>query len=156
MKTSVRITAILLMAFSASSVVLSQEWSKAQTEVWQICENSWKNWKAGNFDAIAAVTHPKYQGWDDQTPLPYTREKVIGQFKEWKEKTSLQSYDIEPARIVVTDNAAVIDYYYSYSMTVTQDDKKENISHKGMYVEFYVKEKGVWLLLADMTTRQGK
>jgi hypothetical protein len=156
MKTSLRISAIVLLVLSATAGVLAQEWSKAQTEVWQVCENNWKAWKAGNIDALAATTHPKYQGWDDQTPLPYTKEKFVEQYKEWKDKISLTSYDIEPARIVVTENAAVIDYYYSYSMTVTQDDKKDNIKRNGMYVEFYVKEKGVWLLLADMTTHKEK
>ena len=156
MKTSLRIAVVLLLGLITTSGVHAQEWSKAQNEVWQVCENGWKNWKTGNTDEMAAVIHPKYHGWDDQTPLPYTKEKAMQQYEEWKAKTSLVSYDIEPARIVVTENAAVIDYYYSLIMTVTQDDKKETVKRKGMYVEFYVKEKGSWLLLADMTTHQEK
>ena len=156
MKPSLRISVVVALALIATSGVLAQEWSKAQNEVWQVCENGWKNWKAGNFDGIAAIIHPKYNGWDDQTPLPYTKEKTMRQYEEWKTKTSMVSYDIEPARIIVTENAAVIDYYYSFSMIVTKDDKKETVNRKGMYVEFYVKEKGNWLLLADMTTHQEK
>jgi hypothetical protein len=153
MKTKALFLLCLFTGFGTISV-LAQEWTKEQKEVWQVCENSWKNYKAGNISFIAAVTHPKYQGWDDQSPLPYSKEKVIQLLEENKTKASVDFYEIEPARIVVTENAAVIDYYYNYSMTVTQNDKKEVVKRKGMYVEFYVKEKGSWLLLADMTTRQ--
>ena len=56
----------------------------------------------------------------------------------------------------MTDNAAVIDYYYDYTLTTTIADKKETKQRKGMVVEFYVKEGGKWLLLGDMTTHEKK
>ena len=153
MKTKTLLLFLLFIGIATTSAI-AQEWTKEQKEVWQVCVNTWENYKVGKIDAIAAVLHPKYNGWDDQTPLPYTKEKSVQQIKEFLSSMSLNYYDIEPARIIVTESAAVIDYYYSYSFTITQGDKKEIKERKGMYVEFYVKEKGTWLLLGDMTTRQ--
>jgi len=149
-----RIALVAVMAFTATAGAFAQEWTKAQKEVWQVVEDGWKCYQTGNVDGIAAIIHPRYQGWDDKSFLPYSKDKSMQQYKEWKDITKLDFYDIEPARITVTENAALVDYYYSFSITTTLADKKETKERKGMYVEFYVKEGGKWLLLGDMTTHQ--
>jgi hypothetical protein len=154
MKTFVRIALVAVMAFIATSGARAQEWTKAQKEVWQVVEDGWKYWQTGNVDGLAAITHPKYQGWDNKSFLPYSKDKSMQQYQEWKDFTKLDYYDIEPARITVIENAAVVDYYYNYSITITQGDKKETKDSKGRNAEFYVKEGGKWLLLGDMTTRE--
>lgn len=154
MKTSFRIAAVVMMTLFATAGAFAQEWTKAQKEVWQVCENAWKDYQTGNWDGVSAYMHPNYQGWDDQTPLPYSKEKAMQLIKENFTTAKMASYDIEPARIVVVKDAALIDYYYSYTLVPTQGDKKEIKERKGMFVEFYVKEGGKWLCLGDMTTRQ--
>jgi len=94
----------------------------------------------------------KYQGWDDKSSLPISKEKAIQSYQELNKIRKLGVYDIEPARITVTENAAVIDYYYSFTATYTTGGKKESRDISGKNVEFWVKEGGKWLLLGDMTT----
>jgi hypothetical protein len=149
-------TFLLLCLFvgMATTSAFSQEWTKAQQEMWQVVENIWNSYKTGDLAAYNASLHPKYQGWDNQTPLPYSKIKVMQQLGEMMPSIKFEVIDIEPARIVVTENAAVVDYYYNYTYTRTQGDKKDPVTRKGMAVEFYVKEKGAWLLLGDMGIQQ--
>jgi hypothetical protein len=153
MKTKTFLLLCLFMGMATTSA-FSQEWTKAQLEVWQVVENTWNSYKGGDLTPYYASLHPKYQGWDSQTPLPYTKVKVMQQLGELMPSIKIDVMDIEPARIVVTENAAVVDYYYNYTYTRTLGDKKDSVTRKGMAVEFYVKEKGAWLLLGDMGVEQ--
>jgi hypothetical protein len=114
MQKLLRIAVAAMMAFIVSTGAFSQEWTKAQKEVWQVCENLWKAYQAGNVDAMAASIHPNYQGWDLESPLPYSKEKNLDWFKSIMPTIKVISFDIEAARITVVKDAAVIDYYYSY------------------------------------------
>jgi hypothetical protein len=149
-------TFVLLCLFvgMATTSAFSQEWTKAQLEVWQVIENEWNAYKAGDVTALAAVIHPKYQGWDGESPLPYTKVKTVQQVGDILLVRKLNFMDIEPARITVTDNAAVVDYYYNFTFINAGDETKKVVERKGRAVEFYVKEKGSWLLLGDMGVEQ--
>lgn len=152
MKTSLKCAIVALAAFIATTIAFTQEWTKAQKEVWQVVEDGWMKWKAGDIQGSAAYLHEKYQGWNDQLPLPLTKEMIIQRSKELKDIFKIDFFSINPARIVITENAAVVDYYYSFEAAYTKGDKKELIESNGQNVEFYIKEGGKWLLLGDMTT----
>lgn len=102
---------------------------------------------------MMAYIHPKYQGWNDNLPLPITKEMNIAWMKEMKEMMKVNYYELNPARIAITDNADVVDYFYSVKATYTRGDKKESKEAGGKNVEFYNKEGGKLLLLGDMTTQ---
>jgi len=152
MKTSLKIAVIAFTAFIATTTAFTQEWTKAQKEVWQVVEDSWTKWKAGDVQGTTACLHEKYQGWNNQLPLPITKEQSIKRYEEMKDIEKLENFGINPARIVVTENAAVVDYYFTAEATYTRGEKKELKEFHGQNVEFYVKEGGKWLLLGDMTT----
>jgi len=148
---------ILVALFAIiSSMGFSQEWTKAQKEVWQVVENSWIKWKSGDFTGMASFIHEKYQGWNQDNPLPMSKEEVMNLYNLMKDNYKLNSYLINPARITVTDNAAVVDYYFQYQLTLTDGEKKFLKRYDGRNVEFYVKEGGKWLLLGDMTVTEGQ
>lgn len=151
MKTSLRIAMIAWIAFIASTAVFAQDWTKAQKEVWQVVEDTWAKAKTGNIDGMGAYIHEKYQGWNNEAPLPMTKERVLQVYKKMNETSKVEDYGINPARIVVTDNAAVVDYYFWLRETNTTGEKKAMEETVGRNVEFYVKEGGKWLLLGDMT-----
>lgn len=156
MKTSVKCAVVVFAAFLAATTAFAQEWTKAQKEVWQVVEDGWAKWKAGDVEGSTAFLHQNYQGWSDDVPLPMTKEKVIQWYQEMKAVMKVEFYGINPARIVVTENAAVVDYYYSFAATFTWGEKKELKEMQGKNVEFYVKEGGKWLLLGDMTVHEEK
>jgi hypothetical protein len=150
MKTLLKLTLVAIIAVMTTTV-LAQEWTKTEKEVWQAVENSWSNWKAGNIDAMTANVHEKYQGWSDESPLPMDKEATIKWFQSMKDVQPLRNYMINPARIVVTENAAVVDYYFTFTFTYTMGEEKKRIELQGKNVEFYVKEGGKWLCLGDFS-----
>lgn len=150
MKTSVKIALIAWFAFIASTA-FAQEWTKAQKEVWQVVEDSWAKTKANDLNGIAAYIHEKYQGWNQESPLPMTKEQVMAWFKRMAAISTLDDYSLNPARITVVENSAVVDYYFWYQVSNLPPEKKETKTYYGKNVEFYVKEGGKWLLLGDLT-----
>ena len=139
----------MIMAFTSS--VVAQDWTNEQKEVWQIVEDGWKAWQAGDIENAVAAIHEDFQGWNSMYPLPSNKDKVIKNYKMMKDMMKVQFYDIEPARIAVTDNAAVVHYYFTFYAVFTMGDEKWEEKTEGKNTEFYVKEKGEWVLLGDMT-----
>jgi hypothetical protein len=156
MRTFLKCAVVAFTAFIATTTAFTQEWTKAQKEVWQIVEDGWTKWKAGDIQGSIAYLHEKYQGWNDQSPLPTTKEKALQRSLEMKDNFKIDYLSLNPARIVITENAAVVDYYYWYEATYTRGEEKELIEEYGQNVEFYIKEGGKWLLLGDMTTIKEK
>jgi len=142
----------IMMAFCLStSNIIAQEWSKEQLEVWNIVKDSWAKWAKGDVEGSIASIHEKYQGWSIEEPLPVGKAKLKEWYSSMKDMMKIQFFDLEPARIVVTEDAAVVDYYFSFYTTYTWGEKTTEKEIKGKNAEFWVKEKGKWLLLGDMT-----
>jgi len=154
MKTSFMCAVVAFTAFFATTTAFAQEWTKTQKEVWQVVEDSWTKWKTGDIENSFAMCHEKYQGWSDNDALPVTKEQVIKFFTDMKNIMKPEYFYLNPARILVTENAAVVDYYFEYGVTITKGDKKVTKESKGKNAEFYIKEGGKWLLLGDMTAHE--
>jgi hypothetical protein len=150
MKTLFQITIITLLALTPATLS-AQEWTTEQKEVWQVIENTWKNLKAGNVDPAAFAFHEKYQGWSTSEPLPLSKEQAMQLFQPLKDSWKIADYSINPARITVAENAAVVHYYFRFTLVVVIGEEKKMMNKQGKYAEFYVKENGKWLCLGDMT-----
>ena len=142
------LTAIFLIT---ASNVNAQEWTEDQLEVWQVVETAWENWQNGNYDAALESIHEKYLGWNHEDPLPTNKEKWIKTIKMMEGYAELTYFDLEPARITVYHNVAVVDYYFTQTMTFTKDGEAKDYTIKGKNAEFLIKEKDLWLLIGDMT-----
>ena len=142
---------ICLFLGIVSARAYCQEWTDAQKEVWQVVEDSWTKWKAEDIDGIMTFLHEKYQGWSNESPLPGDKESYKKWLPEEMKRMKIEFYEINPARISIAENAAVVDYYFYFEMTYTQGEKKKLQEWYGKNAEFYVKEDGKWLLLGDMT-----
>lgn len=145
------VIAAITFTFLGASTLVAQEWTKEQQEVWEVVEDGWAQWQAGDFDASFAGIHEKYLGWNNEDPLPTTKEKWVKSVEEMKNFVKLDYYDIEPARILVYDNVAVVHYYFENYIIYTKDDEKKDYHYKGKNAEFYIKEDGKWLLIGDMS-----
>jgi hypothetical protein len=95
--------------------------------------------------------HDKMQGWNNENPLPFSKDKILELYAMMKENMKVEYYNINPARITVTDNAAVVQYYFAFYAVYKMGEKEWEEQITGKNAEFYVKEKGKWLLLGDMT-----
>lgn len=147
---------LTMFAFVGVQTVTAQEWSKDQLEVWQEVENGWAAWKSGDLEAGFSGISDKYLGWNSEDPLPISKAKWKSKQEMWKEYIKVEYYDLQPARIVVTDDNAAIYYFFEFSMVFDKDGKKNQMSLEGRNVEFYVKEKGKWKLFGDMSYFEDK
>ena len=131
--------------------IFAQEWSKEQTELWKVLQERYTKWQNGDFDGFTALVHDQYQGWSNNDPLPLGKEMLVSRFKDLIKSMKLESNMMNPARIVITKNAAVVDFYFALTFVSTAKDKQNKMELNGKNVEFFVKENGKWLLLGDMT-----
>jgi hypothetical protein len=154
MKNLLKIVAIGVFVMFTVNMARAQEWTKEQSEVWKVVQDTWKGWKAGDATAVMASVHEKYQGWSDQSPLPMGKQSMLEWYNSMKETMKISYYNIEPARIVVLKSAAVVDYYGYFNVSWDMGDDKGSKEIKGKFVEFYVKEGDKWLLLGDMMAHE--
>jgi len=154
MKKYIGIALIAIVAIMSSLSVHSQEWTKEQLEVWKTVENEWNTWKSGDITGMTAILHEKYQGWNSEDPLPVNKATVIEHFTMMKDAFKVLFFSINPARITVADNSAVVNYYFTFSYSTADGDDKKVVEQKGKVVEFYTKTGGKWLLLGDMMAFQ--
>ena len=145
------IAVFMLVVLFGATAVNGQEWSKDQLAVWQEVEKGWEAYKSGDAEAAFSGIHEKYLGWNAEDPLPVSREKWKKEYEMWKQYLTIEHYDIQPARIVVTGNNAVVFYFFEMYSVFQKDDMKKTNEMEGRNVEFYVKENGKWMLLGDMT-----
>lgn len=144
------LAAVIILAASLGSIS-AQEWTDAQKEVWRAVEQGWLDWKSGDIDAAKASMHDKMQGWNNENPLPFSKAKIMELYAMMKENMKIEYYSLNPARITVTEDAAVVHYYFTFYAVYKMGEKQSEEKISGKNAEFYVKEKGEWLLLGDMT-----
>lgn len=158
MKTVLNYAAIVtfLFAFLGTSTISAQEWTKDQKELWKTIENAWAKWQEGDLDAVFENIHEKYLGWNQDDPLPTSKAKWFKSAKIMMEHAKLAYYDIEPARILVYNDVAVVHYYYEQKIEYTKEGETTHHSYKGKNAEFCIKEGGKWMLIGDMSVWKSK
>jgi len=154
MKRFIQYAIVSLAVIFMAGASHAQEWTKEQTEVWKVVQDTWKGWKAGDASAAFGSVHEKYQGWSDDSPIPMGKQSMVEWYNTMKDGMSMNYYNIEPARIVVLKEAAVVDYFYYMNVSWKMGDQSGSEEMKGKVAEFYVKEGGKWLLLGDMMTHE--
>jgi hypothetical protein len=154
MKNLKQFLVLAVFVLFAASVTHAQDWSKEQTEVWNVVKATWAGWKAGDATTVMASVHEKYQGWSDESPLPMGKQGMLDWYNSMKDVMKISYYTIEPARIVALKSAAVVDYYGSFFVSWDMGEDKGSKEIKGKFVEFYVKEGDKWMLLGDMMAHE--
>jgi hypothetical protein len=156
MKRFIKFTVLAVFALIIAQSSYAQEWTKTQTEVWQVVQKEWNCWKTGDIAGMTAILHEKYQGWNEEDPLPASKSMINDFFTSMKDSFKVEFMSINPARIAVTENSAVVDYFFDYKLSFGEGDQKQNKEYKGRAVEFYTKEGGKWLLLGDLMVDEDK
>jgi hypothetical protein len=139
----------------SSSVVFSQKWNRKQKEVWSVVEKGWSDWKSGNADAVKASLHDSYQGWSGDQPFPMGKTRVSLMYEWMTANSKIQYFMLNPARIVVVKDVAVVHYYFTFLSQNTEGDETVSETMSGKNAETYIKKGGNWLLLGDMTIFDG-
>jgi hypothetical protein len=71
--------------------------------------------------------------------------------EKYNESTTVNWYDLEPARIVIEDDIALVYYFFAYNMQFEMGDKKKMEEGEGRNLDVMVKDGGEWKLMGDMT-----
>lgn len=146
------ITAFMaILAFLMVTSVAAQEWTKDQQAVWQVVEDMFMNWKNNDIDAAFANVDENYLGWNNTDPLPVSKAKWYDSQKKYIEFQSKRDYDLEPARILVKDNAAVVHFYFDFWFKSTFEGEGKWVEYKGKWTAFFIKDGGEWMMLGDLT-----
>ena len=138
---------IACLVFMFSTVTYGQVWSKDHVELWNVVEQSWTDFGAKDFEATLKTFHEEYKGWNDEAPLPSSKEKVKKFYDYVLLNMESFEFDLSPASITIVDEAAVVHYYFSFTMTFEEGKKH----FEGRNSEFYVKDGSKWKLLGDLS-----
>lgn len=136
--------AFLLSALVTTSA-MAQNWSKAQSAVWDVVLASYEDIKNGDATWSEKWVLPNAMVWGGAYPMPRSRDSVMrwDSYQIPNSKTHVADYS--PTAIVVHDSTAVAHYYYS-SATESKDGERET-TH-GRCTDILAKEKGKWRFIS--------
>ena len=135
----------LTIGLTFSNKLDAQEWSAAQQEVWKNVNDYWALMAKGDLNGFLEYFHTDYLGWEDNSPLPSTKQDVQKWMQIEMTGNKVLAYDIKPVGIKVHGDFAFADYYYS--LLTEMDGKKK--SEEGRWTDILMKQGGKWLIIGD-------
>lgn len=141
-----RLCAVTLLLLLPCSLLLAQEWSAAQKEVWKNVEAYNAMADAGNIDGFMAYVHNDYLGWSNESALPNDRA-AVKKFIDYEfknSKTVLSS--IKPVGIGIFGNVAYVHYYYT---VVYKDSEGKEKYESGRWTDILMKQGDKWVMIGD-------
>jgi ketosteroid isomerase-like protein len=142
-----RIALLVILFFGIGlSTLFAQEWTAAQKEVWKNVNDYWSLLAKGDVNGFAEYVHPDYIGWDDNSPLPATKEESKKELTYYMQGTKMPLFTIKPLAIKIYGDVAFVHYYFSYVQEM-QDGKKK--SEKGRWTDILLKQGTRWVLIGD-------
>ena len=144
-----KIFKIILVLFICMAVVsntaFAQKWSAKQQEVWKAVENWWELEKSNDAEAVKALFHKDYVGWDWDNKAPEGHAEALRWASHMIPKGKIAYTNLKPLDILMIGDVAMLHYYYSKRQTV---DGKETVE-QGRWTDVWKKEGGKWLLIFD-------
>jgi len=139
-----------IIVLLSSSAIFSQKWNRKQKDVWTVVEKSWTDWKSGNTEAVKASLHDSYHGWSNDQPFPIGKNAETSMFEWMTASSEIQYFMLDPVRIVVVKNVAVVHYFVTFSIQRTEGEETIIETTSGKNAETYIRKRGKWLLLGAM------
>jgi hypothetical protein len=137
------VTLTIVCGFAGAAV--AETWNAEQQEVWKLEQQQWKMAAAKDLSWIDSMVHPNLSYWETGQPMPQNRDSLV----RWNRYSATTGTALEqellPISIAITDNVAVVTYYYSVAR---EDYKKEREMVTGRYMDVLVKDKGSWKFIA--------
>ncbi len=140
---------MLFITFTVTSFtnkVFGQTWNTQQKEVWSNVETYWSLQGKGDVDGFLSYFSPDYMGWDYNSPVPQGKASTAKYVNLSMKNSKMLFYDITPAAILIHDDVAIVDYFYSMQ-TENMENKKQ--WKTGRWTDILQKQGGKWILIAD-------
>ena len=118
--------------------------SKEQRELWDRVAKLWSLSQTRDQKEIESALHPDYVGWDMNAPSPHDRIAAV--LSVSGDSPQLKEYVLRPHSVRVYDHLVGV-VHYSYAASVVPL-AAEPIAVTGKWMEVYLKQDGVWLMIA--------
>jgi ketosteroid isomerase-like protein len=148
-KENIFISKILFFTFLCGAIFFSgfqvhgQELNDEQKQVWKMVEMWWENAKKGDLEALSANYYVTdcYEWWSSG-PAPIDKKSILPSLKEWFDYDKPISYILEPHKIHIVGDVAIVFYSNKW--------KGNKISDKARQIDTYVKRDNKWQFIGGM------
>ncbi len=150
--------AIATMLLFLADVSAAQRWSIDQLEVWCFITEGWELKQSTEGESgerellwLEQNLHPDYQSVSSRIPMPIGKAKLLEGLRYDRLYTKTQFYLLEPQRILLHGNTAVVHYTFSwvYTTRAGKEVDAESGHRKSLVTAVLVREGDRWLQLAD-------
>jgi ketosteroid isomerase-like protein len=145
MRNRIILLAVFFFGFGLPSV-FAQEWTPAQKEVWKNVNDYWALLAKGDMNGFFDYMHPDYVGWDNDSPVPSTKEESRKWITYRMQGMKMPLWVIKPLAIKIYGNVAFVHYYYSF-IEESPDGKKK--SENGRWTDILLKQDAKWVMIGD-------
>jgi hypothetical protein len=129
-----------------STALYAEDWSTEQKEVLSTIEACYEKLMERDLEGFLSYYHEDYKGWGLDVPVPYGKESVIKWSSFSFPRTEIMLYEVQPLEVILIGESAAIHYYFYYRF---KNHEEKEISYTARWTDFYVKDGGKWLLIAD-------
>lgn len=112
--------------------------------VWQRVHELWALALARDAGKIRDTLHPRYVGWDMNSPMPHDREQAIQSVVG--EAARVTDYELRPLSIRVYDHAVGV-VHYAYRAEVAPNNAAP-FQVTGQWSEVYLKQGAAWVMIS--------
>lgn len=114
--------------------------SREKRELWQRVNDLWSLSLKRNAEKIRSTLHPRYVGWDMNSPAPHNREAAVRAVVA--DAPAITGYELTPLSIEVYDHTVgIVHYTYRASITPT-------VQITGKWSEVYLKQNAQWVMIS--------
>ena len=129
---------LLLMPLPARA----QQWSAEEREILAFTEACWETFAKEDIEKyLAECTHDDYSRWSSGTSMPIDARSERRMLPPWFSRNDWTAWNIQPHRIRISGDAAVI--HYQITSYRTSADGSTSF-HLGGRSDFLVREDGAW------------
>jgi hypothetical protein len=118
--------------------------SPEQEGLWARVQELWRLAAKKDADGVRSALHPRYTGWERESPMPHDREwavasiaRVGGEVRQWQ---------LHPLAIEVFDGTVGVVHYY-FRASVEGADTPPALA-SGRWTEIYSRRGDAWLLIS--------
>jgi len=108
------------------------EMSAEQKMLWEHVEKGWDKWKNGDREGFKAGIHEDYTCWPSTRGFPENKDNYTNRLFG----LSLSSYKLDPVKISISGNLALVMYYWTLTSQYGQ--------FSGRSTSIYMKQEGKW------------
>ncbi len=142
-----RILPILVAAIPVIPTHASgQQWSSAQSEVWQNVEAYWDLYAQEDLAGFLSYFHEDFSGWSAGDPVPTTKSDRAKGMPRAFATSNVVFYQIKPVAIRVHSQVAIVHYFFWMTL---QDPTGEESSTQGHWTDVLMRQGDRWVMIGD-------